>query len=227
MADTLSSLATLVCNDLEEDPVSPVFWNLVSEIYVFLVEAAFEACLITGEPQQRSTTVFTPVLNQLVQTLPSGALSLLRVEQGGQAVYKTTMFDMDNHGSSSWESDTGTVVKYWMPFGLNSWIVYPQLTAPVDLVLTYVEFPVNVPRPYTGATTLPFQTEFSTYIQTAAAAFARLKESGLETQQSVALYQQFLEGMKELTQFAGRKDALRFTLGAGANAKITDREVMG
>lgn len=218
---TLASLAALVLNRIEETN-PPVFWNLQGEIYPFLVEAMNEAMMITGEPQIRQSVPFTLQPFQTIFNVPASMVALLRI-QAPNWVDKTTLWDLDRN-TPGWESDVGDAIDYWFPIGLTQFGIHPQLTQQANVFLTGVQVPVPTPRPYAGTEPVPFQSEYFDDFEDYAAHICGLKEGGEEFMQSSKLYDRFLEGMTELSNFAWRKGSLRFTRTVGAPAAITPVE---
>lgn len=217
---TLSSLGSVVLQRLEENPASPQFWQTVTEIYPFLVEAMNEAALITGEPQFRNSTPFTLAANTTYFNVPSDCVALLRVE-GGNQIQKTSIWDLDRE-IPGWENDkNGTQPDYWFPVGLTQFGIHPQLAASATVLLSYVKLPVATGRPYTGAEASDFQSEYDEGFIDYAVTAASLKEGTEEFTNSVKVnYQRFLERMGELSKFAMRKAVLRFSRTMGASARI-------
>lgn len=223
-----------------------VFWSVQNEIRPALVEAMFEATLITGEPQVRSKVIYTvpaatggyggggyggggygegegPIFTPLA--MPSDAIAILRVEgPGGLPVRKLWIWDLDKH-YPGWETSVGDEPLYWVPFGLTQWGIVPNLTSPVQVILDYVQIPVNAPRPYTGAEPVPFQEEYQDAFEDYAQHVCQLKEAGAEFEQSFGAYNRFLAKMSELSNFAYRKNSLRFTRAVGAPADISEIRV--
>jgi hypothetical protein len=201
------------------------FWSVQNEIRPTIVEAMNEATLITGEPQVRAkvtftipaSTVFTPLV------MPTDAIALLRVEgPGGLPTKKCWIWDLDKQ-FPGWETMTGDTPRYWVPFGLSQFLIFPCLTAPVQVVLNYVQVPVNVAPPYTGTEVIPFQSEYIEGFEDYAAHILRLKEGNPDFAQSVPEYQKFLSAMEELSSFAYRKNSLRFTRTGGAQSAINEK----
>lgn len=221
---TISSLASDVQNQLEEAVGPGVFWGLTTEIYPALVEAMNEACVITGEPQFRaatapytipSSTVFSPL------SLPSDAVALLRVEgPGSTAFQKYSVWDLDRH-FPGWELATGPQPKAWFPFGLGQFGIYPNLTAPATVILSYVQMPVPSPPPWDGTQVIPFQPEYYDGLKDAAQHYLQFKEGDPEFTQSFGPYNRFLASCERMSNFAWRKNSLRFTRSAGASSAIT------
>lgn len=222
-AVTMSYIAQRIQDRLEEPSGPGIFWNLGDEIYPFLVEAMNEATLITGEPQVRATsvttipvsTVFTPL------AMPSDGIAMLRIEGPNGPLKKCWIWDLDKQ-YPGWEIQTGDSPRYWFPFGLTQYGIYPCLTEPAEVIQSYVATPVTAARPYTGKELVPFQLEFLEGIEDSAAHAARLKEGGADFDQSMPEYQNFLNIMRELSAFAWRKDSLRFTRAVGTQSAIGD-----
>jgi hypothetical protein len=222
---TISSLASGVTNRLEEGPV-PVFWQLQPELYPLIVEAMNLACLITGEPQFQATATFTiPASTSFAPiALPAGALALLRVDSAGTTIDKTYVQDLDCF-TPGWEVFTGPTPHYWFPFGLGQFGIHPNLTAPVEVILSYVQYPVITPRPYTGAEVVPFQQEYWDGMTDWAAGASRFKEAGQEFQEAIAVLNRALGQFESLSEFAYRKGSLRFSRGLGGTANIVETRV--
>lgn len=218
----ISDLEVEVQDRLEEarDGVG-VFWDLQNEIRPLIVEAMNVATLITGDPEVRPKQMFTVAPGQNLQTMPSGGLALLRVEGvSNLPIKKVQVKDLDRH-YYQWQNDSGDVPQLWFPFGLGAWGVYPKLTAEVQVRITYVGFPVNEGRPYSGAEALPFQDEYREAFSDYATHAARLKEGGAEFDESIAGYNRFLSRMQEMSKYAYRKGVVRFTMAPGATAAGT------
>lgn len=218
---TIADLEAGVLDLLEESRTAPKFWTTY-ETRTAIVEAMNEATLITGEPEVRSNQPFTITANTTFQNMPDGAIALVRVEGPNNVpLFKTSVLALDR-SFPGWQNTTDTAPGFWFPYGLTKWGVYPQATADVNCVLTYIAFPVTTARPYTGGEAVPFQVEYEEGLREYAQHTCRFKEAGLDFQQSFPAYRKFLSSMQELTRFAIRKGALRFTLDAGTMAKITD-----
>lgn len=225
---TIADLERNVQRRIEEEDSGPgVFWFVQDEIRVAIVECMNEATLITGEPQVRAgavtnipaSTSFTPI------ALPSDGLALLRMEgPGGLPIGKVGIQDLDRH-YPGWETTTGDEPVYWFPFGIGSYGIYPCLTAPAQVILNYVQIPVNSPRPYTGLENIPFQQEYIDGLEDGASHIASIKEAGIEMSQSMQRYTRFVSKMDQLSNFAYRTNSLRFTKTVGAQMAINDVRV--
>jgi len=224
---TISNLELNVQQRLEEtaDDVG-IFWLVAPELRPLLVESMNIACLITGEPQfQASATYTIPASTSFAPLpLPAGALALLRVDSAGSTIDKTYVQDLDNF-LPGWEVKTGSKPRYWIPYGLGQFGIYPNLTAPAQVVLSYVQYPVITPRPYTGAEVVPFQQEYFDGFTDMASGFARFKEGGEEFKEAIAVLNRALGQFESLSDFAYRKGSLRFTRGLGGSANIVETRV--
>jgi hypothetical protein len=225
MPSTLATLATRVLQRLEENPASPEFWTLQGEIYPYLVDVQNEAMLISGEPQLRQTTPTSLVVNQTLQTMPAGAVCILRVESAGAlSIHKTTVYDLDRF-TPGWENVTAPASinypQFWFPVGLTQWGIYPKLTIPAQVIISYLSIPITTGRPYTGTEVCPFQTEYEEGFVQAAAHIARAKEGGKDFMESMTEYNDYLKKCQELSKFGTRKGSLRFSRSVGAPAEIT------
>lgn len=216
----LDAVAVAVQNRLEESTDSAgIFWDVAQEIRPAVVEAMNEATLITGEPQVRATTLFTVPASTVFAPLamPADAVALLRVE----GLRKTYVWDLDRQ-YPGWETAVGDKPRFWFPFGLTMFGIYPCLTGPAQVVLNYVKIPVATPPPYTGIEATPFQAEYIDAFADMAAHIMRFKEAGAEFDQSFAEYNRYLSKMESLSNFAYRKNSLRFTRSAGAQSAINE-----
>ena len=227
----ISNLEVLVLDRLEESRTNSQFWSVQNEIRVFLVEAMNEAALLTGEPEIRYSTnqglaggslVLPPGLNviQLNENVP--LFGMMRLESSG-TVKKTTVWDMDRM-LPGWENDVGNVPDFWFPIGLTLFGIHPQLTAPVNVIVSGVAEPVTSPRPYTGAEPVDYQEEYRDALVDYATHISGLKEGTKEFMDSIKVYDRFISRMQELSKFATRKGSLRFSRTLGVPASTTPVE---
>ena len=93
----------------EENP--PVFWSLANEVYVAMVDALFEATLITGVVQANNVqvtlaanTTYFSLQNNTSIGIPAGVISALRM-RAPWAIRKTTLTGLDNY-YPSWQQAT-------------------------------------------------------------------------------------------------------------------------
>lgn len=228
MASTISSIEIGVQNRLEELPDDVgIFWQVQPELRPLIVEAMNLATLITGEPQVYATSVtnipastsFAPI------PVPANALAITRIDgPGSLGVNKTYVQDLDRL-LPGWEVATGSAPQYWFPFGLTQFGIYPNLTAPVQVLVSYIQIPVTTSRPYTGAEPIPFQPEYLDGLQDWATAMARFKEGDPEFSEAMPVLNRFMSKMEELSNFAYRKGSLRFTRSIGVTANIVETTV--
>lgn len=225
---TIASLAAAVQNKLEEPVGAGIYWNAANEINPALVEGMNEAALITGDPEVRPG-VFTNLqvgggiagMPPYVYPLPANALLLVRIDAVGQgAVKKITASDLDRL-YPGWEGQSNPTFKRWFPIGMTMFGIWPQLTAPQQVLLTYVGFPATDSYPYSGSDVSPFREEYNDGFTEYAAHICRLKESGADFQESIPQYQSFLDKMMSLTKFAARRGITRFTR-LGRQVKVND-----
>src|SRR5574341_1437399 len=164
-----------------------------------------EGTLISGEPEFRETTPFTITASTTLFSSPADSIAMIRMEGFG-IVPKVSVFDLDMM-FPSWQSQTGTNLKYWFPFGLTKFGVYPKLTADAQVILTYVKKPVTTARPYTGTEPTPYQEEYLEAFSDLASHIGRLKEADPDFMQSSIAVDRFVARMAELSSFASRKAA--------------------
>jgi hypothetical protein len=221
---TISTISPNVASRLEENAASTVFWSTQYEIYPAIAEAMMLATLITGEPQVRgsapyiipASTIFTPL------AMPSDAIALLRVEgPNSLPIQKCWIWDLDRQ-LPGWEVATGDTPQFWVPFGLSFFGVIPCLTAPAQIVLSYVQTPVLTPPPYTGNESIPFATEYFDGLEDLSEVIARFKEGNPEFQQAFTPLNRALACFEALSRFAYRKNSLRFTRAGGASSALND-----
>ena len=236
---TLSDLSTQVFQRLEEP--TPTFWNNQLEILPFLVEALNEACLITGEPQVRQSTVFTLAAATTFFNVPSNCVAMLRMEGPG-SVFKTSVYDLDRL-LPGWQGATGyglgpygmgpyggtvrgDVPQYWFPLGLQSFGIYPALRAPVNVILTYVALPIATPiLSLTGNEVITStQEEYREALVDLAVVISAFKEGGQELIDALPVLNRYLSRMVELSRFGLRKGSLRFSVSLGAPARVSPVE---
>lgn len=216
---TVDDITAGVLTRLEETN-PPVFWSL-DELRLMVVEGMCEATVLTGIPQFRQvSTPVTLTANTTFFSNPANAFALLRMEIAGQPVRKCSIWDMDmDH--QNWQNDVKQATpNEWMPTGLSGFAIHPQLTAPVQAIMTVVQNPVTTAPPYTGNEVLPYQSEFNIGFEMYAAHVARLKEGGAEFDSGMFLYEGFLSVMAELSLFGLRVDSLRFSKTVGTQSRV-------
>lgn len=195
-----------------------------AELYDALAEGAFEASLITGEPEVSTAQVTLPAGTNVVQ-IPDGLLCVLKVVgAGGTPVLGITMWDLDSV-TPGWEKSTGSTVQYWFPLGFSSVGIYPQLSQPAQVTFVGLAVPVPDGPNYTGAEQLPFEASYNDALCSYASHAARLKQGGVEFARSIAEYQRFLYGAGALSRWAIRTGSLRFASGLGFGLGTSQKEV--
>jgi hypothetical protein len=219
----ISDLASNVLERLEENyPGGPVFWNESFEVYTAIVEAENDLLLLVGRPTQTVSMPFNLTPNSVWQTVPKGVFLISDI-QGPQAPlhkYTLSSYDYEQPGSigSDWENDTSpSGPTSWAPVGMTMFVVHPACTSPQTVLISGLAYPVAETNfPYSGSETVPFHDEADVWLEMYAAHILRLKESGPEFQESLVLYQGYLQGAKRLTELENRKDPLIFAPPYGA-----------
>src|SRR6185437_3434869 len=220
----LAHIGTEVQQRLEEVPGPGMFWQLQAELYPLIVEGMNEAMLITGDPELKLSTPFQVAPQQTWQAMPAGLVAILRIEgPDGLPIKKETLLGLDRF-QPGWENDPASADPVaWFPLGLTQWGIYPQLSGPMNVLISGIGWPVNVARPYSGTEAVPFGEEYREGFAEYAAHVASFKEGGGEFEQSLIKYRSFRDKMLEMSKFAYRKDSLRFALGpAGGAVGVTD-----
>jgi len=226
----ISTLAANVLARLEENYTSgvdtgPVFWNKNFEVYTAVVEAMNDLLLLVGRPTQTVGLQFNLTPNSVWQYLPKGLFLISDVWGPQSRLRKGTLFDLDYNQSSwgsDWENDTSpSGPTLWCPCGFNIFIVHPAPTAPQTVLLDGIAYPVaETAFPYSGSETVPFHHEAFGWIEQYAAHYARIKEGSQEFQESLILYQNYLQGAKRMTEIEDRRDPLVFSPSFGAPAGV-------
>jgi hypothetical protein len=207
----------------------PVFWNLQFEVYTAIVEAMNDLLLLVGRPTQTVAAPFSLVPNSVWQVVPRGLFAITEIWGPQSQLRKCTLYDFDYNqpGSmgSDWENDTDPAgPTKWAPVGLSIFIVHPAPTTPQTVLLDGIRYPVVEDFPYSGDELVPFHHEVFPALEQYSAHILRLKESGVDFQESMALYKNYLEAAKRLTTIESRRDDLVFspTFGglAGVNSLV-------
>jgi len=246
---TLADLLEDCLNRIEEaqPPDGPVFWNLVGEVYPMMVDALYEASLMTGVVQSSNVLVtLQPGITyfSLQQSsigygiggygengyggsigVPSGTIAMLRM-RAPYAIRKTSLKALDDYNPAWQQAAPSTQMVAWFPLGVSGFGIYPQLTAETQVVCDFLTSPVNVPRPYTGSIPVPLQTEFTDLISMYAAAMLRSKEGGAEAEEADTVFQDFLGRVKALSLFQTRLDSLVYSSAYGGQSRVNPREVV-
>lgn len=225
----LSDLLNDVLGRIEEltPPNGPIFWNLTGEVYPQMVDAMFEAALITGvvqlSSQQVSLAAGTTYFSlQYGTNVPKGILAALRM-RAPYSIRKTTLDGLDRMIPNWQQATPGNQIRSWFPLGVSMFGIFPQLAAEANVVMDFIVSPVNEARPYSGNESIPFQTEFIDFLNQYAAAMLRCKEGTSEAEEASVVYSQYLSKMKQLSAFQGRLDNLVFTGAYGGRSQVNAR----
>jgi hypothetical protein len=229
---TLSALLPDTLGRVEEDlpspitpPSGPVFWSLSGEVYVAMVDALFQAALMTGVIQSNNVivtlaagTTYFSLQNNTGIGIPKGCIAALRMRAPGQ-IRKTSLIALDNYFPGWQQATPTTQIQAWFPIGTSYFGIYPELSADIQVTMDFLISPINEYRPYTGEEPINLQQEFYDLVSQAAAAALRMKEGGQEAEQSDVVYQSFLSRLKALSLFQNRVDSLVYSpaFGAGGN----------
>ena len=231
MATTLANLVPDLAGRVEEtEPFSPVFWNLTYEFLPSLVDAMFEAAIVTGTVQSvnipvtlaKNTTYFS-LQNNTAIGIPAGVIAALRL-RAPWPIRKVTLAGLDAMVPNWEQAAPGSQLIAWFPLGISAFGIYPQLASPVTAVMDFIVSPVNAPRPYTTAITVPFLAEFTDLLPMGAAVDLRSKELGAEAEESAQVMQDYLGELKALSLYQNRLDSLVLTPSSGAKAGIATQK---
>lgn len=222
----ISDIEGSVLDGLEESRIAPKFWDLQNEIRPLIFEGLCEATLITGEPEFRypANQPFALTVGNTLFSLPSGLLAVSRIENAatGLPIRKVSVFDLDMD-KKTWQNDQPAAVPTeWFPFGMKQFGIHPQVNAPLNVIISGIQFPIVTDPPFTGNESFPFQSEFEDGIEYYAEHAARLKEGGAEWDAAMPLYESFLSLMEEFSKFGLRKGSLRFSRVLGSPAVFND-----
>lgn len=220
---TLSEIQDDVLGRVEEQipPGGPVFWSLVGEVYPQMVDAMFEATLITGVVQSINNVVDIAA-DTTYFTLPKGAFGPLRM-RSPYPIRKVSLAGLDAMVPNWQQAAPGAQIQAWFPLGVSGFGIYPTLTGDAQVVMDWIVSPVNQPRPYNGAIPLPFQAEFNDLIAMYAAAGLRSKEAGQEADEASIVFSEYLSRIKALSLWQARLDALVFTAAVGGRVEVNPR----
>jgi hypothetical protein len=224
LSDLMPNTLGRIEENLPTAPVfpGPTFWSLAGEVYPQMVDAEFEAALITGVVQIINVVIDLSPTTTYFFGMPKGALAPIRMK-GPYPIRKASLKGLDDM-LPNWQSDPrGSQVLCWFPLGVSGFGIYPQLTADVQVVMDFIASPVNQARPYTGAETVPFQSEFTDFLPQYAATMLRAKEGGAEAEEANVVYEEYLSNMKALSLFQGRLDSLVMTGAYGGRVQTNSR----
>jgi len=223
MSITVQQSAYLVEDRVEEVRGAPVFWSESFEIFTAINEALCEATLLVGRPTQTVTQVMSIAPNTPWQTMPTGVLAITDIQGPASQVWKWTLRDMDflqSGNGSDWENDVtpGQTIMRWGPLGFTKFFVWPCVPQAQNVTITGIQSPIQTAWPFLGTQTINLHDEFVQAVEKYAAHYLRFKESGIEFQTAISLYDGFLADMKRMTAIEDRRDPYIFTRGVGAAA---------
>jgi hypothetical protein len=242
---TLASLLPDLLGRLEEtpSPPGPIFWNQTYELLPELVDAMFEATLLTGVVQAvnipvvlaPNTTYFSLAMGQGYgfggfgeggygggTGIPAGAIAALRIK-APWVIRKTSLQAIDDV-FPGWENlPPGNQLRGWFPLGVSGFGIYPQLSVESQVVMDFIVSPVNVPRPYPTTLSVPFQEEFFSAFPEYAATMLRTKELGVETEEAETVFNSYMDKMRQLSLFQNRLDSQVMMPTFGANVAVNRR----
>lgn len=224
----ISVLAGNVCQRLEEElpPPNgngPIFWNLVDEINSGIAEAENDLLLLVGRPSQTANLLITLQANSVWQTLPLGVLLLTDIFTQNGRLRKSSLFDLDyvqSGSGSDWENDTAPTPIRWFPAGLTMFGIYPALSSPISVTASGIAYPIGQPWPYDGSQLVPFHDEFFEALELYASHYARIKETGVEFEESLQWLQQYLDLAKRITTIEDRRDPILFSRSWGGRTGL-------
>ena len=216
----ISTLAVQVQNRLEETVGSPgIFWSLQNEIYSGIIEACNDLLILVGRPDMLVNQPFTLVPNTVWQIVPKGSLLITDIQGSSSPLWRVSLFSMDYEQSAngpSWESDVATAPQRWFPVGFGTFGIWPAVSAPIQVNITTIAYPTIDNWPYSGGELVSFHDEFFEAIEQYASHYCRIKETGAEFKESMALYQAYLTLAQRMTQIEDRRDPLLFSRTFGA-----------
>ena len=253
----LSDLLNETLGRVEENPPDapifpgPTFWQLNAEVYQHMVDAMFEAALVTGVVQAGnvSVTLAPNVTYFSLQTnlggggygtggygqggygggavvgVPAGAIACLRMK-APWSIRKTTLNGLDNMIPGWQQATPGNQIQAWFPLGVSYFGIYPQLATQATVTMDFLMSPVNQARPYSGGIGVPFQVEFTDLIPEYAAAFLRTKEGSAEAEEAETVYSAYLSTAKSLSAFQSRLDSLVYSAAFGGQTRVNPRQIV-
>ena len=216
---SLSDVADMVQNRLEEPIGGGAFWKRSTELYSGTAEALNEMLLLVGRPTQIANVPLNIAPNTPWQSMPKGMLCITNLQGSSSEVWKYTLQDLDYLQAawgSDWENDIGDTVLHWAPVGFNKFVVHPSVRNTQQMLVTGIAYPVATAWPYDGTQSVPFGDEFLSAIEDYAAHYARFKEMGNEFSESFKMYESFMQTAKLMTVIQDRRDPYLFDRATGA-----------
>ena len=227
-------------------PCGPIFWSQAYECLVELVDAMFEAALLTGVVQavnipitlQPNTTYFSIAQGQGYGfggfgqggyggglNAPPGALAALRM-RAPWAIRKVSLKALTDV-NPGWENVVpGTQLRAWFPLGISGFGIFPQMAYETQVVMDFIVSPVSAPRPYNTTLPVPFEAQFLSAFSEYAAALLRTKELSSEAEEAAIVMEAYLDKMRQLSLWQSRLDSQVFTPAYGANVRVNSREIV-
>jgi len=231
MGTTLATLLPDLIGRVEEEN-PPVFWNETYEMLPALVDAMFQAALVTGAIQAinvpvtlAANTTFFSLQNNTSIGIPAGVIAALRLRLPW-SIRKTTLKGLSDVIPGWQNFAPATSLRAWFPLGVSQFGIFPQLASQQQCVMDFLVAPVTVPRPYTTAITVPFLDEFQSAFPEYAAVVLRSKEFGLEAEAAQTVMNAFLTQMKGLSMWQNRLDGLVLSNTYGAAMPKMKREIV-
>ena len=221
----VSTLADHVQDRLEEPRGAGRFWRRDYEIYSAIAEAMNDLMVLVGRPTETVAVQFNLTPNNVWQTVPKGVFLIADVWGAKGLLRKLTLFDLDYSQSSwsnDWESDISDAGPVrWAPIGMTRFLVHPAPSAPQTVLIDAIQYPVSDTfYPPNGNEIIPFHNEFHVALEQYAAHYCRLKEGTSEFQESMLLYQEYLNLAQRLTMIEDRRDPVLFSAGFGATGSL-------
>lgn len=222
---TLSTLASYVQNRLEELPTGTpgTMWSFQFEILSALAEAQNDLMLLVGRPTQVVSQSFTLAPNTVWQAVPEGIFAITDIQGYNSPLYKINLWDLDYTQSSwgsDWTQDVDVVAKRWAPIAFNLFAIHPAVSVEQTVNITAIQYPQTDVWPYTGTEPIVFSDEFFVALEQYATAYCRLKELGGEAQEGLALFQQYMNMARRLSEISDLRDPLLFSMGFGSAQNV-------
>ena len=232
----LSDLNSDVLGRIEENVEGgPVFWSQAGEVYVEMVDATFEAALITGVVQTAQVSITLPAsttyfslqasatgFQSAAALFEKGILAPIRLRQAWP-IRKTSLKALDDMYPAWQKADPSTQLIAWGPLGVSGFFIYPQLSVDSMVTMDFITCPINTYRPYTGNENLPFQSEFTDAFSKFAASMLRMKEGGAESEEAATVQESYLSDIKALSLFQNRLDGLILSAAYGGRGQVNPR----
>jgi len=235
---TLNSLVPDVLSRLEENEENgPIFYSLVNEVLPELVDAMFEASLLTGIVQATNVRVTLPAFQNYFSysgtfteggasiTVPAGVVAGLRLK-APYPIRKVSLKGLSDVIPGWQNTAPSQQLRAWFPLGTSGFGIFPALSVESDVVMDFIVSPAPVPRPYNVNIPVPFPEQYTDAFSMLAATLLRSKELGNELAEAQIILNQFLEKMRELSVYQNRLDSLVYTQSSGSQAQTSMRTIL-